>query len=41
MFGEQKRYADKIILPQQTPYQKITLTKSKGDCGLYILKKIK
>ena len=36
LFGEQKRYQDKIIYSEQTKYQKIVLTQWQDDYWLYI-----
>ncbi len=36
MFGEQKKYKDKIIFSQQSKYQKITITRWKNHYWLYI-----
>ncbi|MEM6734511.1 MAG: polyamine aminopropyltransferase [Bacteroidota bacterium] len=36
LFGEQRRYQDKIIYSEQTKYQKIVLTQWKDDYWLYI-----
>ncbi len=36
LFGEQRRYQDKIIYSEQTQYQKIVLTQWKNDYWLYI-----
>lgn len=36
LFGEQRRYQDKVIFSQQTKYQKIVLTQWKEDYWLYI-----
>ncbi len=36
LFGEQQNYRDKVIYEQQTPYQKIVLTKWKNDFWLYL-----
>jgi len=35
-FGESERYADRVIYTQQTPYQRITITQSKGEFWLFI-----
>ncbi len=35
-FGETERYADKVIYTKQTPYQRISITQSKGDFWLFI-----
>ena len=36
MFGEQKRYKDKVIFSEQTKYQKIVVTQWKDDYWLYL-----
>ncbi len=36
MFGEQKQYMDKVIYAEQTPYQKIVMTRFKDYYWLYI-----
>lgn len=36
LFGEQRRYQDKVIFSEQTKYQKIVLTQWKEDYWLYI-----
>ena len=35
-FGENQRYADKVIFTEQTPYQRITITQSNGEFWLFI-----
>ncbi len=35
-FGENQRYADKVIYTEQTPYQRITITQSNGEFWLFI-----
>ena len=35
-YGEQKKYLDKVVLQQQTPYQKLVITKWKNDYWFYI-----
>lgn len=35
-FGEQKRYADKVIYSEQSRYQRIVITQSKGEYYLFI-----
>ncbi|MGB3463847.1 MAG: polyamine aminopropyltransferase [Cyclobacteriaceae bacterium] len=35
-FGEKERYSDRVIYTEQTPYQRITITQSKGDFWLFI-----
>ena len=36
LYGEQRLYKDKIIYAEQSRYQKIVLTRWKGDCWLFI-----
>ena len=36
LFGEQARYRDKVIYQEQTPYQRIVLTRWKQDHWLYL-----
>jgi spermidine synthase len=36
LFGEQKRYGDKVVYSEQTKFQKITLTASKNQHILYL-----
>lgn len=36
MYGEQKRYKDKIVFEEQSRYQKIVLTQYKNDYWLYL-----
>ncbi|MEL7147659.1 MAG: spermidine synthase, partial [Bacteroidota bacterium] len=35
-FGETERYSDRVIYTEQTPYQRITITQSKGEFWLFI-----
>ncbi len=35
-YGENRRYADKVIYTEQTPYQRITITQSHGEFWLFI-----
>ncbi len=35
-YGEQSRYLDRVVFQQQTPYQKIVLTRYKADHWLYL-----
>lgn len=35
-YGERERYSDRVIYTEQTPYQRITITQSKGDFWLFI-----
>ncbi|CAM2006604.1 polyamine aminopropyltransferase [Acanthopleuribacter pedis] len=36
MYGEQKKYRDKVVYQEQTPYQRIVLTRWKDDYWLYL-----
>ncbi|GAB4332554.1 MAG: polyamine aminopropyltransferase [Calditrichia bacterium] len=36
LFGEQKKYRDKVIFEMQTPYQRIVITQWKNDFWLYL-----
>ena len=36
LFGEQSRYADKVVFSEQTPYQRITITEWQGNHWLYL-----
>jgi len=36
MYGEQKKYVDQVIFQQQTPYQRIVITKHNDDIWLYL-----
>lgn len=36
LYGEQQKYADRIIYQEQTPYQKIVVTQWKDDFWLYL-----
>jgi len=36
MYGEQKKYIDQVIFQQQTPYQRIVITRHKQDVWLYL-----
>ncbi|MEL6561557.1 MAG: polyamine aminopropyltransferase [Bacteroidota bacterium] len=35
-YGEKERYSDRVIYTEQTPYQRITITQSKGEFWLFI-----
>lgn len=36
LYGEQKRYVEKVVFTKQTKYQKITVTQWKGDYWLFL-----